>query len=285
MKIIVGATGQIGSNIIKELVKNHTTIKAITHQSKHEFDKSVEIKSANLLNTNDVIQAFKGGETVFLLTPEKPESKDILEETEKIVDNYKIAVKENNIKRIVGLSCVGAHVYGKTGNILMSRMLEQAFNDVDIEKIFVRPSYFYSNWLGYIDLIKEHGILPTFFPANFEIEMHSPIDVAKFVSQCIMKQENKAGTTIYELVGSKKYSSKDIADIFSRKLSRTVKLQVISKEDKIPTLMSVGFTESTAKNMSDMTQAVIDKLTLPEFEDRVIKLTTSFDDYLENILG
>ncbi|MDR2039472.1 MAG: NmrA family NAD(P)-binding protein [Bacteroidales bacterium] len=283
MIIIVGASGQIGSNIVKELVAHQTPVRAITHQAKYDFGPSVETGNADLLNTDDVIKAFKGGTTAFLLTPEKHNVEDIIEETGKIIDNYKIAIKKTGIRRIVGLSCVGAHVKNNTGNILMSRLLEQAFIEFDIEKIFVRPSYFYSNWLGYVDLMNEAGILPTFFPADLEVEMHAPVDVARFVAQCIMKNEGKNGTTVHELAGTR-YSSKNIADIFAKKLNKAIQVQVISKEERIPALMSAGFTENAARNMSDMTQAVIDKVTSFEFEDKVIRLPTSFDDYLKDVL-
>lgn len=284
MNIIIGAAGRIGSNVVKKLVKHQVPVRAVFHETECEFDKSVHIVKADLLNINDVIKAFEGGTTAFLLTPEKHDVEDVIEDTRKIIDNYKIAIKETGIKRIVGLSCGGAQIEKGTGNVLLSRMLEQAFTDMDIKKIFVRPSYYYSNWLGYLDLINESGILPTFFPADLAVEMHSPVDVAKFVSQCILKDDIENKTEIFELLGYKKYTSKDIAAIFSEKLKKEVNLQIIAEEDRIPILRAVGFTENTAQNMSDMTQAVIDKRITLEFEDKAIKMTTPFGIYLDDIL-
>ena len=62
----------------------------------------------------------------------------------RTIDNYKQAIRTNGIKKIVGLSCIGAHIAGNTGNILMSRMLEHGFDDLDISKVFIRPSYYFS---------------------------------------------------------------------------------------------------------------------------------------------
>lgn len=284
MNIIVGATGQVGSNIVKELVQKQIPVRAILHKTKYEFDKTVEIRTADLLNVDDVIQAFNGGTTAFLLTPERPDAENIVEEAATIIANYRAAVEEAGIKRIILLSCIGAHVEKNTGNILMSGMLERAFNDMNIEKIFVRPSYYYSNWLAYLDLINETGILPTFFPPDLKIEMHSAVDVAKFSAQCIENPANGAGTAIYELVGPKKYSSQNIANVFSDKLKREVNLQIISKEERMSALLAAGFTANTAQNLSDMTQVVIDQTAPPEFPNKTIKLTTTFADYLEDML-
>ena len=65
----------------------------------------------------------------------------------------------------------------------MSRHLEQSFQDIEIEKIIVRPSYYFSNWLGYFETAQQYGVLPTFFPENLKIAMHSPLDLAEFLAQ------------------------------------------------------------------------------------------------------
>ncbi len=81
------------------------------------------------------MDAFRAGTTVFVLTPANPFSENILADTQKIVENYKKAIQANGIKRVVALSCVGAHIDGDTGNILMPRLLEQTLDDLNIEKI------------------------------------------------------------------------------------------------------------------------------------------------------
>lgn len=48
--------------------------------------------------------------------------------------------------------------------------------------------------------------------------------------------------------------------------------------------MSVGFTENTATNLSDMTQAVIDNKTVPERPNDTIKLPTTLEKYIDEQL-
>jgi uncharacterized protein YbjT (DUF2867 family) len=108
---------------------------------------------------------------------------------------------------------------------MASYMLEQAFSDLEIEQIFVRPAYYFSNWLGYLELVKENGILPTFFPPEMELPMVAPPDVAKFLAEvmtCKNPQER-----IYEIMGPLDYSSLDMAKIFRDVLNRNVTLQQI----------------------------------------------------------
>jgi uncharacterized protein YbjT (DUF2867 family) len=228
----------------------------------------------------DRTKAFIGGTTVFVLTPENPVSTDIIEDTKRIVENYRMAIQASGIKRIVGLSCVGAHIEGNTGNILMSQILEQGFDNLAIEKVFIRPSYYFSNWLGYFETVRQYGALPTFFPEDLKIEMHSPIDLAKFIAKVMTDKSTSGNRTIFELTGQRKYSSLDVAKTFSKLLDKDVIVQSIAKEQWKETLLSVGFTDNTATNLSEMTQAVIDGKIIPERPNDMIKLSTTLEKYM-----
>ncbi len=285
MNIIVGATGQVGSHLINRLTEKGIPVIAVVRNANKVKSSNIQIRPADLFVTDQVVNAFEGATTAFLLTPENPTSNDIIEDTRKIVENYKKAIEINGIKRIVCLSSIGAHLEGKTGNLLMSRLLEQGFNELNIEKIIVRPSYYFSNWLGYYNTVMQYGVLPTFFPEDLKIPMHSPLDLADFLADIVAKPDQTETTKIYELVGQEKYSSLDIAKAFSNILGKDVFTQSIPSDKWKETLVSVSFTENAANNLIDMTQAVIDGLTIPEFPNETIELKTTIDNYLKTQLG
>lgn len=282
MNIIVGATGKVGSNLISELKNNGFPVSAVVRNPDKFSDKTIEIRTADLFNLEQLTEGFKSGTTVFLLTPENPTSNDIIEDTKRIVENYKKAIQATGIKKLVALSCVGAHIDSNTGNVLMSRILEQTLDDLNIEKVFIRPSYYFSNWLGYLETVEQYGVLPTFFPEDLKIEMNSPIDLAKFIAK-IMTDKSSEKKRIYELTGQK-YNSLDVANSFSKLLNKNVTVQSIPQHKWKETLLAVGFTENTASNLSDMTQAVIDNKTVPEQPNSSIKLPTTLDKYFEEQL-
>lgn len=281
MNIIVGATGQVGSNLINELKNKGFPVRAVVRNPDKLSDKTIETRTADLFNLEQLTEAFNGGTAVFVLTPENPTSNDIIEDTRQIVENYKKAIQATGIKKVVALSCVGSHIDSNTGNVLMSRILEQTLDDLDIEKVFIRPSYYFSNWLGYLETVEQYGILPTFFPEGLKIEMHSPIDLAKFIAKVITDTSSKK---VYELTGQEKYSPLDVANTFSKLLNKNVTVQSIPQDKWKETLMSVGFTENTAANLSDMTKAVIDNKTVPERPNDTIKLPTTLEKYINEQL-
>ncbi len=282
MYIIVGATGQIGSTLINELKTKGFPVRAVARNPDKLSDKTIETRTADLFDVEQLTEAFSGGTTVFVLTPEDPTANDIIEDTKRIVGHYKRAIEATGINKVVALSCVGAHVDGNTGNVFMSKILEQSLADLQIEKIFIRPSYYFSNWLGYLETVKQYGVLPTFFPEDLKIEMNSPIDLAKFIAK-IMTDTSSEKKRIYELTGQK-YSPLDVANTFSQLLNQPISVQSIPKDQWKETLMSIGFTDDTATNLSDMTQAVIDQLTVPEYPDDITKLPTTLEDYLQERL-
>jgi uncharacterized protein YbjT (DUF2867 family) len=105
---------------------------------------------AAIADANDLpalTEAFKDGDTLFVITPEDIHAEDILGDAKKLLDNYRGAIENSPIKRVVGLSSMGAQYSEGTGNLLMSYMLEHNFNDIGVSKTFIRPAYYFSNWM------------------------------------------------------------------------------------------------------------------------------------------
>lgn len=283
MNIILGASGQIGSMLADNILKKGEPVRAVVRSSlkvRELKKKGAEVVTSDYFNVEDLKKAFHGGDSVFLITPENPRCENFLKETEIILNNFREAVLSSGITKIVGLSSIGAHNESGTGNLVASYMLEHIFSDIDIEQTYVRPTYYFSNWLGYVELNK-HGILPTFFPPEMELPMIAPQDVAGFLSEAILcktKQER-----IYEIIGPKAYSSLDIARIFEDVLNRKVTLQQVMPEEWEKTLMQAGFSKDGAKNLMLMTKAVIDGKT-NKYMTSPICLPTDFKEYLKRIL-
>lgn len=63
----------------------------------------------------------------------------------------------------------------------MSYLLERTFTGMDIQPIFARPAYYYSNWLPFVPTAKQ-GVLPTYYPVDLRLPMLSPLDVTEFIS-------------------------------------------------------------------------------------------------------
>lgn len=285
MNIIVGATGQIGSMLADNLLNMGQLVRAVVRngiKAQTLKGKGAEIAIADCFDKEALKEGFHGGTTAFLLTPENPGSSNYLEEMKTMINNYREAVLSSGISRIIGLSSMGAQHESGTGNLEASYMLEHTFTDTDIKQVFIRPSYYFSNWLGYVELVKEYGILPTFFPPTLKVPMIAPPDVARFLSK-VMTSDSMTGNT-YEITGPEAYNSIEIAEIFKDSFKRDISVQQVMPEQWESTLIQAGFSKDAAANLILMTQAVIDGKT----EDKSVKqisLPTSFKEYLAEILS
>jgi uncharacterized protein YbjT (DUF2867 family) len=286
MHVILGASGQVGSAVVKALLKSEQSVTAVVRNpaKTNELRRNgVPIAQADLFDAAALQEAFRNVDTVFLLTPEDPASQDVLHDAKSIVQNYRDAIQASGVKKLVALSSLGAQHASGTGNLEMSYMLEHAFQGLAVQQIFIRAPYYYSNWMLYLSAAQEQGILPTFFPADLKISMGAPADVAAFIARAITNAipEQKK---LYELTGPA-YSSADVASALENILHHKVSAQTIPADQWHNTLLQAGFSENAAANMSKMTQAVIAGITRPEQkESKRIQLPTTLETYFQSVL-
>ena len=264
MKIILGASGQVGSSVVANLIKAGQDVKAVVRDEKKGEKlkkKGAVVAVADAKDLHSLIPAFTDGDTLFALTPENGTAPNILGETEELLENYRRALASSPIKKVVGLSSIGAQHEEGTGNLEMSYLLEHAFSGLPVETVFIRPAYYFSNWMPYLPVVKETGILPTFFPVDLSIPMVSPEDVAKLVATTMT--DDDANGKIYELTGAS-YSSADVAEALSHSLGKEVKAEQIPRDQWEKNLNELGFSIDGINNFIKMTNAVITGKAHPE---------------------
>jgi uncharacterized protein YbjT (DUF2867 family) len=286
MNTILGASGQVGSAVVANLLKNRQPVKGVIRNEK----KAARLKKAGatvaLADIHDesaLAASFRDATALLVLTPETGEEADLMKDTRTVLQNYRKAVAASSASKVVGLSSVGAQHEKGTGNLMMSYMLEHAFEGLPVKQVFIRPSYYFSNWLEYLDTVKDEGILPTFFPADLSIPMISPIDVAEIIAKVMMDDVNQDVQTVYELEGPAWYSSIDVANTFSEILGIKVETKQIDRAEWEKALKPFGFSKDGIRNFIEMTDAVISGKALPEKNNVVtIKGKTTLMQYMTN---
>ncbi len=282
MHVILGASGQVGSIIVNQLIEKGEQVKAVVRDEKKagKLQKSgAAVAVADISDLPSLVAALQDGSTLFALTPESGHERNVIGETKDILENYRKALASSPIKKVVGLSSIGAQFETGTGNLVMSYLLEHAFTGMPIKQIFVRPAYYFSNWMMYLGSVMEKGILPTFFPPDLSIPMVSPQEVATYVANVIQKEEEDG--KIFELTGAA-YSSNDVAKAFSDALEKDVKAVQIPREQWESTLHETGFSPDAIRNFIEMTDVVISGKVMPEKKGTVqVKLKTTLKAYVQ----
>src|SRR4051812_23993334 len=125
MKIIItGSLGHIGQPLTKELVQKGHRVTVIS--SKQEKQKDIEAlgASAAIGSVEDVgflTTTFTGADAVYCMVPPNnyfDHSLDLVAYYQQIGRNYVQAIQQSNVKRVIHLSSIGAHLEKGTGLIV-----------------------------------------------------------------------------------------------------------------------------------------------------------------------
>lgn len=238
MYVITGATGNIGKAITLELLAKGKKVKAIgrnLEKLKVLTDKGAEPLVGDVYDSAFLKQAFAGAEAAFCMIPPNMLSSDFRADQKKVADNYINAVKSNNVKNVLLLSSVGAHLRKGAGVVDGLGYLEEIFLELkNMNVLNLRPGYFFENLYGQIGTINQFGIIGSAIKADLNIPMVATKDIAAVAAKRLLDL-NFAGNSIEYVLGSRDLSYNDIA-------------RVIGKAIDKPDLKYVQFSYEDAKN-------------------------------------
>ena len=209
--LVIGATGTVGSEVVKALREHNADIRAATRTPEKtipgaktvlfDFDKPLSIP-----------KAFIGVEKVFILTPF--DEKMVLQ-TRTIVN----AAKNAHVKYIVKLSAVGAD---KPQGSLSKwhHDAEQAIIESGIPYTILRANGFMQNFSTTMAAqIKFEGKI--YAPAgDAKVSFIDVRDIADAAAHAFLKEGHK--NKIYTLTGPQSLTMKEIAEFFSDVLGKPI---------------------------------------------------------------
>jgi uncharacterized protein YbjT (DUF2867 family) len=192
MKIIVtGSLGNVSKPLAETLVQKGHEVTVIS--SKKEKQKDIEAIGATaaigkLEDVDFLLATFAGADAVYTMVPPAnyfDQKFDLLDHYFTIGSNYKEAIKQSGIKRVVNLSSFGAHLQERAGILAGSRSVEKLLNELPADTIIthIRPTSFYTNMYGYVEMIKNTGFIAANYGADKIIPWVSPEDIAAAITE------------------------------------------------------------------------------------------------------
>jgi len=261
MKIIVtGSLGNIGKPLTKKLVQKGHQVTVIS--SKPERQKDIEALGASaaigtMEDAGFLTATFKGADAVYVMETMGGNSffdpnLDIIAAINKIGNNYKQAIEQSGIKRVVHLSSIGAHT--DKGNGLLAfhynveNILKQLPDDVSIT--FMRPVGFYYNLLGFINTIKTQGVIATNYGGDRKKPWVSPLDIAEAVAEELVTPFE--GRKV-RYVASEEISCNELASLLGAAIGKPdLKWVIIPDEQLLNGMIAAGMNPKIAAGMVEM---------------------------------
>jgi uncharacterized protein YbjT (DUF2867 family) len=243
--LITGSTGNVGSQVVKQLSSFNGSVRAAV-QSKNRADDikntKAELVEMNFNKSDTIEAAFKDIQKLFLLTPFVP---DMVEMSKSLIREAKKA----NVNHIVKQSAFGSDLEDGITMNKLHRQVEEAIKSSGINYTFLRPMSFMQNYLGLGDSIKSQGVFyaPLIDSRTSFVDVR---DIAAVAVEALTKSghENKA----YNITGPEAVSNYDIANILSKTIGRKITYVNISDDDARKGMKENGMQEWTINALMEL---------------------------------
>ncbi len=249
MILVTGATGAIGSLVVKQLSAKGVTVRALVRDmAKAEAlqGKGVQLVQGDFDQPESLARALDGVTSVFLLTPPRPDDFGMVE---RFLD---IALSSPTAPRIVRLSAIKATEGGPSDSTRNHGRADRAILESGLPYAILRPNYFMQNFFGSAELIMTSGKLVQ-STGDGRIGFIDVRDVADVAAAVLLDHGWDRG--IYDLTGPASVSFHDVARELGIALGREVAYVPITPEQARESALQSGWGEWGAGIMADYSTA------------------------------
>ncbi|RUT68718.1 NAD-dependent epimerase/dehydratase family protein [Flavobacterium cupreum] len=261
MKIVLtGSLGNISKPLTEELIQNGHTVTVISSTS--ERKSAIEALGAKaaigtMQDVHFLSETFKGADAVYLMetlnhsTFTDPDI-DIIAEIATIGQNYKQAIENSGVKRVVLLSSVGAHTNTGNGNLVMHYNVENILRELpeEVNIKIMRPVGFFTNIYRSITTIREKGIIIFNYGGDQKEPWVSPLDIAAAIAEEL--ERPFVGREV-RYIASDEVSPNEIAKVLGESIGNPeLKWLKISDEELLGGMLAFGMNPQIAQGFTEM---------------------------------
>ena len=246
--LVTGATGNIGSYVIPQLLEGGATVRALVRnvsKASGLAEAGVKLFEGDFSNQEKVNKAASGTDAILAITPAGPEAVA----QGKVLLN---AAVDSGSPYYVRLSAIGAAVDAPTENGRLHFQSDDALIKSGLPYTILRPHYFMQNLLGSVETIKADGNM-YWGMGDGKLGMIDVRDIANCCASLLLGTGHEG--KIYTPTGPETISFHDIADIISRGLDKDIKYVPISIEAVGEAIRKAGWGEWGANVMMDYSRA------------------------------
>ncbi|MFE7582301.1 NAD(P)H-binding protein [Streptomyces gardneri] len=239
MILVTGATGNIGSALLKELHAHGAgPLRGLTRDaSRAVFPDGVEAVEGDFAEPASLKPALEGVRSLFLVSRLGPDA-DVLE-----------AARHAGVEHVVLVSSITVQTHPHLGPAAENLAVEQLLKESGMAWTILRPTQFASNALMWAASIREHGTVRAPF-ADTALPTVHPADIAS-VARVALTEPGHQGRT-YALTGPEPVTARQQTEAIAEALGRDVPFAEISRPEA-RALMAAVFGEEAADAVLDVT--------------------------------
>ncbi|MFD5844872.1 SDR family oxidoreductase [Streptomyces chartreusis] len=231
MILVTGATGTIGSEVVRQLAARGEKVRALTRDpAAARVPSGVEAVPGHPGDRASVEGAMAGVEAAFLVGVFGP---DDAEHDRGLVE----AARSAGVRRIVKLSSIGTGDPRLAGFGRWHLPGEEAVRGSGLEWTVLRPSSFASNTLAWADAVREGTPAPNPMGEGKQ-GVVDPGDVAEVAVRTLLEPGHSGRT--YTLTGPENISASGQAEVLGEILGRPVTLLSLTADQRREQLLGAG---------------------------------------------
>ena len=214
MKILViGGTGNVGSEVVKELTKRHADVRILVRKPEEKATPVVETVVGDLLDPVSIERALLGVDKLYLLNAVTPD-----ELTQGLIA-YDLA-RKHKLSHVVYHSVFRVEHFKDVPHFASKLAIEGAIREFDVPFTIIRPNYFFQNDASLKDILTKMSTYPN--PLGLVgISAVDIRDIAEAAAISLVSDEHFGKT--YNLNGPTILSGPKVASIWAKALGKEIK--------------------------------------------------------------
>nr|WP_314491626.1 NAD(P)H-binding protein [uncultured Chryseobacterium sp.] len=257
---VAAATGNIGQRVAQQIaLKGAETV--LLGQNHERLTKLSIINAvptvADISNNEQMIEATKDADALFLLVPPVPGAPSLKEWYEKVTNASIAAVNENKIKRVVLISSLGASTAANLGTVSYCASMEIAFDNLNTNVLALRPGYFMENFLQQAQEISQNGKFSFPFDRRHDIPFISTDDIGDAAARYLL-DETWAGHWKLNLMGPENITLEEVASRLTALTNKPIEYVQQSFDELKSQLSTLGITGKIQQELVDLYKALGD---------------------------
>lgn len=245
MILVTGATGTIGSEVVKHLAAAGQKVRALVRNPDKASGlkgPNVELVKGDLADTKTLDAAFKGAEKLFLLTNGDPKQVELQH-------NAIEAAKRAGVKHVVKISAMGADANSQVSLAKWHAQTEKELKESGLKWTILQPHFFMQNMMMNAESIKKDGVFYA-CAKDGKMAMVDTRDIAA-VSAKVLTTPGHEGKT-YLVTGPEGINMSEAAAKLSAAIGKPVKYVDVPADQFKKSLLGFGMPEWFASDLTSM---------------------------------
>ena len=288
MIVVTTPTGQIGSQVVQDLLDAGQTLRVIARDPAKlapEVREKVEVVQGSTDDEAVLMQALDGAESLFLVVPPSFQADNAKDYYLQFTQPACRAIQSRGVGRVVAVSALGYGTEWEThaGLASAAHASDDAIKETGVNFRALWCPGFMENMLLQVEPLKNQGVFFGTMPPDLKVPQAATRDIAMSGAKLLLDTA-WTGQGGLAVLGPEDLSQTDMAEIMTDVLNKPIQFQQVSLKDTKAQLMGVGASEAFADDYIDMFAAKGSGLDNSEPRTSENTTPTPFRQWCEEVL-